>query len=93
MDLLIFTLVVLGVTNIIVREYAFNWFRKIFEKHFKYSILNKMIHCEVCVSFWVGCLFSWILNDISSVAILHIFLCGAIASGSTKIISTALYKL
>lgn len=92
MDLLIFTLVVLGVTNIIVREYVFNWFRKIFEKHFRYSLINKLIHCETCTGFWVGVLF-WFLFPVQYETIyLTMFVSGVVSSISNKLVAIILMK-
>ena len=44
LDLIVFILASLSMTNIIVREYAFEWLRNWIDNVFPYSILNKLIN-------------------------------------------------
>jgi uncharacterized protein (DUF2062 family) len=88
MDLLLFVLCSISLTNIIVREYIFQWMRNIIKKIFPYSLLNKMIHCETCTGFWVGVALSLIFPFFG----LHWFIAGLISSISNKILAILLFK-
>ena len=92
MDLLIFILVCLGVTNIIVREYVFNWLRKFINKYFQYSLLNKMLNCETCTGFWIGVLFWFLFPDIEQNMYITMFVSGAVSSICNKIVAIILMK-
>jgi hypothetical protein len=92
MNLLIFILVCLGVTNIIVREHIFLWLRNFIGKWFQYSLLNKMINCEVCMGFWVGVFFSFMFPIQHQYDLMTMLMAGSAASGSIKLIYLTLYK-
>lgn len=59
MNLILFILVSISLTNIIYQEYVFAWFRNFIDKYFKYSLLNKMLRCPTCLGFWCGILTSF----------------------------------
>lgn len=80
LNLIIFIIASISLTNIISREYIFEWFRKFIGKHFKYSMLNKLINCETCLSFWIGLILSLIFPQLG----IYWFLGGLIASICTK---------
>lgn len=91
MELIIFILVVFGASNILVNEYAMQWFREFINNYFKYSLLNKLITCISCSSFWIGCLFYWILIPLTPYILLNILIAGCIGSATSKIISKKLF--
>lgn len=92
MNLILFCLISLGITNIIVRENIFEWLRVLIDKYFKYSYLNKAIRCETCAGFWVGALISIFFTPISPILIVNSIFYGAISSIINKIILIILFK-
>lgn len=81
-SLFIFALAVLGCTDIIVNEYVFKWFRDFIDKYFPYSLLRKIIHCEVCMGFWVGVIIAILFPYFG----IHWFISGCISSALNKIV-------
>lgn len=86
--LIIFIIASIGLTNIIVREYVFEWLRKLINKWFPHSILNKLINCETCMGFWVGLVLALLFPAIG----IHWFLAGLISSAANKLILLTLYR-
>jgi len=86
---IIFLLAQFGLTNAISKEFIFEGLRT---KLSNYSLLNKLISCETCLGFWIGCLFSFILSSITGFLIIDIIIAGLIASAFNKIMLILLYK-
>ena len=87
MNLFIFIVISISLTNIIVRESIFEWFRNIFNKWFPYSIVTKIVNCEACMGFWIGIILCF-LYPIG----LHWFICGLISSIMNKTYQLILLK-
>jgi len=87
-NIILFFLICFGITNIIVREDIFKWFRKYMDK-FKIGIL---FHCETCLSFWIGLGMYWLLPEITEYIALNIFFSGVLSSAFNKILIITLYK-
>lgn len=87
MNLLIFILASMGLTNAMVEENIFAWLRNLVKKYFPYSLLNDLVNCQVCMGFWVGIGLSLIFPFG-----VHWFLCGLISSAVIKLIYTIIYK-
>lgn len=88
MNLIIFILVCFGLTNAIVREGVFAWLRNWIDRKFPYSMLRELIHCETCVSFYVGIGIALLFPYLG----LHWLVAGLLASASIKIICIILLK-
>lgn len=88
MDFLIFIIAALGLTDIIVNQHIFEKPRNWIDKTFHWSMLNTLVHCEVCMGFWVGVGLSFMpeFNDI------HWFIGGLCVSAANKIVGHILYK-
>ena len=89
MNLLIFILVCLSITNIIVRESILEFLRDFIDEVFPNSMLRKMIHCETCVGFHVGL----VLAIIFPVFGFNWFIGACISSIANKIVNIILYKI
>lgn len=85
-ELLIFILVAVSITNILVNEYIFGWFRNIFIRHFPYSLVRKMITCPTCLGFWVGAALWWLFPYEGNMWIAMI-LAGLVSSLANKLIN------
>ena len=96
LNLILFILISLSIANLIVREYVFTWLRSFINKWFPYSWLNKLIQCEICLSFWIGLalisVFPALLPAISSYLLVNMIFGGLVSSISTKIILMIIYK-
>lgn len=90
-NLILFIITSLSITNIIGKEYIFNWFRKFIDKYFKYSLINKMINCSTCLGFWVGIGISFIFPQFLPNIWLNMVVCGSISSIINKIIDIKLF--
>lgn len=86
--ILLFILASVGMTNIIVREYVFEWLRNWINKVFPYSLLNKLFQCETCMGFWVGLFISLMFPEFN----IHWFIGGLVSSISNKLINIMIYK-
>lgn len=75
MDLLIFILATLGMTNIIVFGSIFEKPRNWVDKVFPYSMLNKLLNCTTCIGFWSGIFLSLVFPFG-----IHWFIAGCISS-------------
>ena len=89
MGLILFILICYGLTNAITKESVFSWLRNIINKWFPKSILNKIIVCPTCCSFYVGIIISFLLPTLIP---LHIIYCGLISSASISILQKIEYK-
>jgi hypothetical protein len=83
--LLIFILIVYGLTNTIVNEHIM---KKITNK---IKGINKfffnLFSCETCLSFWIGMFISLFINlDIHSCFLLNIFFHGLLSTGAINLI-------
>jgi len=89
--LILYILICLSITNLLVCEYVFEWLRKLIDKYFKYSLLNKLIRCQTCMGFWIGCMITYsmpnLLPQISDVFIINIIVGGLISSITNKMIA------
>jgi len=84
MSLLIYLLIVYGITNIIVNEYIFNKFIDSF-KDFK--LLYKLFTCPTCLSFYVGVFIYIIIGlNITGFWFIDWFLAGVMSSGFVNMI-------
>lgn len=79
---LVFALAALGCTDIIVNEYVFAWFRNFIDKYFPYSLIRQLIHCEICMGFWVGVVIAILFPALG----IHWLLAGCISSALNKIV-------
>lgn len=91
-NLILFILVSLSVTNIVVREYVFEWLRSYIRKWFPNSLLNKMIHCPTCAGFWVGILLSFIFPPLIGGFWLNLLVFGTISSIINMIFDIKMFK-
>jgi len=80
MALIVFIIICVSATNIICNEFIFEWLREFIDKHFKYSILNKIIKCETCLGFWIGVIMTFLFPTFG----LNWFIGGLISSICTK---------
>lgn len=87
--IIIFLLAQYGLTNAISKEYIFEGLRT---KLSKYKLLSKLISCETCLGFWVGCLLSFIVFPIVGYSLISIISAGLVASAFNKILLIILYK-
>lgn len=90
-DLIIFLLASFGLMNAIVYESVFYKVRQWIDKTFKYSILNKIIKCGTCTSFYTGMLCSFLLP--MDYNLINIIVCGLISSAINKLIIIKFFKL
>ena len=98
-ELVLFSVVVYGISNIVVYSTMFNWLREAFLK-LNPKFLGKIFTCMMCFPTWCGFLISTILwclhlgqltpcgNWGITIPWLAIFLDGCIASGVTWVINT-----
>lgn len=82
-----------GIVNIVVREHVFDRPKNWIDKTFHYSFINKILKCETCFSWYIGCMLFWILPPISGNIYIDIFLAGCALSGFVKLILIFLYKM
>ena len=96
MELIIYLISVLGLTDIIVNQEIAKKPRKFINKYFHYSKLNKLfnnkfltelVSCEVCTGFWVGLGLSFAFT-----LPFHFLVGGLIGSAINKIVGHLLYK-
>lgn len=96
-SLIIFCLISLSITNLLVEEYIFSWLRKLINKYFPYSLLNKMIQCQTCLGFWVGFLLVLTMPNLLPILgyelIINSVIGGLISSIINKIILITIYKI
>ena len=85
---IVFLLAQFGLTNAISKEHVFSGFRNKIQN----DILKKLIECETCLGFWVGCLLWWILPPITNIEFCNIIVAGLISSAFNKILLITLYK-
>ncbi len=90
--LVIFLFASFGLTNAITREVVFERTRNWVARVFPYSMLNKVIHCETCCSFYVGMGLSWLAPHMIDITLLNVVTAGLIASGFTKVLLMTLLK-
>ena len=57
LQLIIFILITLSITNIIVREYVFEWLHQLKKPKF----ITKLISCPTCLGFWIGIIITLLL--------------------------------
>jgi len=88
LHLIIFILASISLTNIIGREFIFEWFRKFVNKHFRYSLLLKILNCSTCLGFWTGLLIALLFPILG----IHWFLGGLISSICMKTYELTLLK-
>ena len=96
-ELIVFLLLVYGITNIIVFGSIFEWLRKFCVK-ISPKILGKLIRCPMCLSMWVGMFVSYvfILSNTATPMTLYgvnylpvtIFFDGCLSSGGVWLIHT-----
>lgn len=98
--MLVFLLIVFGLTQIIVNSYLFEGIRTFFEKFF--PLIGKMLNCTQCAGFWGGIFVSLFLPvtynylncDIIYINIIvGCFFDGLISSGFNLIANKVLYVL
>jgi hypothetical protein len=77
MELILYILIVYGITNIITREYIFEGFRN---KMLKNEFFWQLFNCPTCLSFWIGICLSFIspLSLIWYNIIFNGFLCSGV---------------
>ena len=92
MELIYFILAVYGISNILVNEYIFSKPRKFIEKWFPYSLLNKLFHCTICMSFWIGVFLYQMISINTGYFALDLIITGSLASGVTKILEFILIR-
>ncbi len=82
LELIIFILVAVSMTNIVVYEYIFEWLHKIFDK---VPVIGDLINCPTCLGFWVGCFLFTLFPIQYGFAIFTIFISGCVSSICNKI--------
>lgn len=92
MNLILFILSVYGISNILVNEHIFNFPRRLINKWFPYSLLNKLFKCTVCISFWIGMLLYQMISINSGYFLLDLIITGSLASGSIKVLEYVLLR-
>lgn len=90
--LIIFQLVVLGITNIIVLESIFDWLHKILNKRPK-SFITKMLSCTTCTGFHIGWMFFWLFPIQFEYIIITMIVAAAIGSITNKIYTEIFTKI
>jgi len=79
MILVIFLLIVYGITNIITNEYIFDRFVDSFKDH---ETIYKLLNCGTCLSFYIGVFIYFLIGlDISGYWFIDWFLAGVMSSG------------
>jgi hypothetical protein len=92
MDLIIFILIVYGLTNIIVNESVLrkpiDWLKT------KSTFLEKVLSCMTCASWYIGILIYTIINiPITDIYLVDMLLMGILGSGSVNIIEHIKLKM
>jgi hypothetical protein len=65
-ELVIWAFMSVGLSNILTREFVFEWWRKWVEKTFPYNnTFNYLVNCIVCTGFWCGIATSFFFPTIS----------------------------
>jgi hypothetical protein len=91
MELIIFIIATLGMTDIIVNQGIFDKPRNWVDRVFHFSLFNELIHCEVCMGFWVGVGLSFLI-PLPIVTPCNFFIAGLISSAVNKIVGLLLCK-
>jgi hypothetical protein len=80
-NLIIFIIISISLTNIVVRESIFERPRNFVDRIFHYSLLNKVLQCETCFGFWAGILISVLFPSLQ----MHWLIGGLLASIANKV--------
>lgn len=90
MELVIFLLIVYGITNIIVNESIFDKFVDSFKD---YEKIYQLLNCPTCLSFYIGVILYILIGlDISGYWFIDWFLAGVMSSGFVNILENIKIK-
>lgn len=90
-ELLIFILVSVSITNIVVYEHIFDFLHRFIDKYIGDGPIKNLFGCSTCLGFWIGALCFPLFPIQYEWMILTIFVSGCISSICNKIFNLLRY--